>query len=368
MSDPRPQPLQSFDAIDRMVAGYREAQILFAAVRLGLFDALGDGALDAATLAERLEADRRGTRILCDALAALGVLGKEGTGAEGGGQGEADPTGTAGGGTAYRSSPAAREFLTTDSPRSKVPMLLHGAKLYERWAGLVDAVTRGAPVPDERIDPRLMDDEAAFAGAMAAIGRESAVTTVDALVRVGALEGVRTALDLGGGPGLYAIELARRVPGLRGVVLDRPATLEVARRNVEAAGLSEPAGSGGTGSVVTTRPGDALEGDLGGPYDLVFTSNFLHIFPPETNRRLVARAATALAPGGRIAVKDFLLDPDRTTPLGGALFAVNMLVGTEGGDSFTVDEVHGWFRDAGLEPEETVDLTAQSRLALARKP
>ncbi|MFP3940217.1 MAG: methyltransferase dimerization domain-containing protein [Thermoanaerobaculia bacterium] len=367
MTDPRPQPLESFEAIDRMVAGYREAQILFAAVRLGLFDALGDGALDAATLAERLGADRRGTRILCDALAALGVLGKEGTGAEGDGQGEADPTGAAGAGAAYRSSPAAREFLTTGSPRSKVPMLVHGAKLYERWAGLVDAVTRGAPVPDDRIDPRLMDDEAVFAGAMAAIGRESAVITADALERLGALEGVRTALDLGGGPGLYAIELARRVPGLRVVVLDRPATLEVTRRNVEAAGLSEPAGSGGTGSV-TTRPGDALEGDLGGPYDLVFTSNFLHIFPPEANRRLVARAAAALAPGGRLAVKDFLLDPDRITPLGGTLFAVNMLVGTEGGDSFTIGEVHGWFRDAGLEPEETVDLTAQSRLALGRKP
>ena len=367
MSDPRPQPLQSFDAIDRMVAGYREAQILFAAVRLGLFDALGDGALDAAALAERLGAERRGTRILCDALAALGVLGKDGAGETGDAPGGTGPAREAGAGAAYRSSPAAREFLTTGSPRSKVPMLLHGAKLYERWAGLVDAVTRGAPVPDDRIDPRLMDDEAAFAGAMAAIGRESAVTTADALEHVGALEGVRTALDLGGGPGLYAIELARRVPGLRMVVLDRPATLEVTRRNVEAAGLSEAAGSGAAGSV-TTRPGDALEGDLGGPYDLVFTSNFLHIFPPETNRRLVSRAAAALAPGGRLAVKDFLLDPDRTTPPGAALFAVNMLVGTEGGDSYSVEEVHGWFRDAGLEPEATVDLTPQSRLALARKP
>lgn len=345
MSDPRPEPLQSFEAVDRMVAGYREAQILFTAVRLRLFDALGDGALDAAALAERLDADRRGTRILCDALAALGVLSREAAGDE----------------PVYRSSPAAREFLTSDSPRSKVPMLLHGAKLYERWAGLVDAVARGEPVPDDRIDPRLADDEAAFAGAMAAIGRESAVTTADALERLGVLDGARTALDLGGGPGLYAIELARRAPELRAVVFDRPATLEVARRNVEAAGLS------GGADRVTTRPGDALEDDLGGPYDLVFTSNFLHIFPPEENRRLVARAAAALAPGGRLAVKDFLLDPERTTPLGGALFAVNMLVGTEGGDSYTVDEVHGWFRGAGLEPEATVDLTTQSRLALGRK-
>ncbi len=341
MAEPGPQPLQTFEAADRMAQGYREAQILFAAVRLGVFDALEEGPAGADALADRLEADHRGTRILCDALAALGLLVKGG---------EVDG--------AYRCSPAAQDFLVSSSPASKVPMLLHGARLYERWAGLLDAVKAGAPVPDGRIDPRLQEDEGGFARAMAVIGREIAGQAVAALERLGLLDGARTLLDVGGGPGVYALEMARRAPELHATVLDRPDTLEVARRNVEEAGLA---------SRMTLRPGDALEGDLGGPYDLIFTSNFVHIFPPEANRRLIRRAADALAPGGHLAVKDFLLDPDRTTPPGAALFAVNMLVATEGGDSYTVEEVHGWFREAGLEPGETVDLTAQSRLALARK-
>lgn len=325
-----------------MVQGYREGQILFTAVRLGVFDALAKEPAGADALAARLDSDPRGTRILCDALAALGVLAKEGSGT-------------------YRCSPAAEEYLLYASPTTKVPMLLHGAKLYERWAGLFDAVKTGTPVPDERIDPRLWGDEAGFARAMGAIGRESAVQTGDALEHLGLLGArgsARTLLDVGGGPAVYALEMVRRSPGLHATVFDRPDTLEVARTNVEEAGLAER---------VSLRPGEAFEDDLGGPYDLVFTSNFLHIFGPEANRRLVRRAAEALAPGGHLAVKDFLLDPGRTTPQGAALFAVNMLVGTEAGDSYSLDEVHGWFREAGLEPGETVDLTPQSRLTVGRK-
>ncbi len=240
-------------------------------------------------------------------------------------------------------------------PASKAAILEHGARLYERWAGLYDAVKTGSPVPDERSDPRLDGGERAFARAMADVGRATAETAVEALEHHGVLEGVERALDVGGGPGLYAIALARARPGLRATVLDRAETLEVARANVAAAGLAER---------VELTPGDALGGPLGGPWDLVFASNFVHIFSPEANRALVRRAAEALAPGGRLVVKDFLLDPGRTTPEGAALFAVNMLVNTEGGDCYTVEEVHGWFREAGLEPGATIDLTPQSRLAV----
>lgn len=338
MSESEASPLETFDPVDRMVQGYREAQIVFTAVRLGLFDAVAKEPAGAEALAARLEASSRGMRILCDALAGLGLLVKEGD--------------------VYRCSPAAAEYLLYAAPATKVPMLLHGAKLYERWAGLFDAVKTGSPVPDDRIDPRLWGDEGGFARAMGAIGRESAVMAADALARLGLLSGARTLLDIGGGPGVYAVEMARRSPSLRVTVFDRPDTLEVARANVEEAGLADR---------VTLRPGDAFEDDLGGPYDLVFTSNFLHVFGPEANRRLVRRAAEVLAPGGHLAVKDFLLDADRTTPPGAALFAVNMLVGTEAGNSYSIEEVHAWLRESGLEPGETLDLTPQSRLTVGRK-
>ena len=86
------------------------------------------------------------------------------------------------------------------------------------------------------------------------------------------------------------------------------------------------------------------------------------------NASLVKRIAGSLAPGGRLYIKDFLLDADRTTPAWSALFGLQMLVSTDGGDCYTVDEVRGWLDDAGLVLEGVSDLTPQSRLAVARRP
>jgi predicted O-methyltransferase YrrM len=323
------------ERLDGIVQGYRAAAVLFAAQRVGVFAALAEGPWSAGELAARLGADRRGMRILLDACAALGLLDKEGE--------------------RYAAGEVAREHLLPGAPRSQAASVRHAARLYARWGHLADAVVEGRPVAEEAIDARLGHDEVEFARAMADVGRRSARVTVEALD----LGGVASALDLGGGPAIYAVEMARSSEGLVVTVLDRPGTLAEARRNVEAAGLADR---------VRLLPGDALADPLGGPYDLVFTSNLVHIYPPEANRRLIARAAAALSPGGRLAVKDFLLDPDRTAPAGGALFAVNMLVATEGGDSYTVEEVAGWAEEAGLTVEGVRDLTAQSRLLVARKP
>jgi predicted O-methyltransferase YrrM len=321
--------------LDAIADGFRDAQLLLTANRLGLFAAIGRGVAGAEELAERLGADRRGMRVLCDALAALGLLDKDAAGG-------------------YRNGELALAHLLPDSPRPRAAMLAHRARIYDRWGKLADAVVGGAPVPDEALDPRLAEDAEAFARAMADVGRESAVATAAALD----LDGVGRLLDLGGGPGLYAIELARRNPGLTAAVFDRPDTVGVARGNIERAGLA-----GRVGTVA----GDLFEDDLGGPWDLVFASNLVHIYSADDNRRLVARCAAALAPGGRLVLKDFFLDPDRTTPAGGALFAVHMLVSTEGGGCYTVEEADGWLTAAGLEPEPAVDLTAQSRLLIGRK-
>jgi predicted O-methyltransferase YrrM len=273
-------------------------------------------------------------RILCDALAALELLEKE--------DGR------------YRNAPVAAAVLVAAAPGSKVAMYRHRERQMAKWAGLYDCVRLGRPTPDEELDPRLAGGARAFAAAMRDVGRDSAALVADALD----LGGVRRLLDLGGGPGTYAIELARRHPELSAVVLDHPETAEVAREAIAAAGLHHR---------VEARGGDAFADDLGGPWDLVLVSNFLHIFPAGANRHLVARCAAALAPGGRLVVKDFLLDPGATSPLFGALFAVNMLVSTEGGDGYTAETVAAWMEDAGLEPQPIVALTEQTRLLAGQR-
>jgi len=326
--------------LDRLAAAYRPAAIFFAALRLGVFETLDRGARSAAELAGDLGADPRGVRILCDALAALEILAKDDDGR-------------------YRNAPLAEESLLPGSPSSKRAMYLHGARQMAKWAGLYDCVRLGRPTPEDEIDPRLAGGAEAFAAAMADVGRGSADKLAEALD----FSGVRRLLDVGGGPGTYAIELARRHPELRATVFDRPETAAVARRNATAAGVADR---------VEARGGDAFADDAfaslpGGPWDLVLVSNLIHIYPPPRNRRLVQRCAAALAPGGRLAVKDFFLDPGATSPLGAALFTVNMLVSTEAGDGYTVEQVAAWMQEAGLQPQPVVELTEQSRVLVGRR-
>ncbi|MGB5891186.1 MAG: class I SAM-dependent methyltransferase, partial [Thermoanaerobaculia bacterium] len=308
----------SSDPIDEITSGYKASQILFTANRLGVFTTLEDGPLSATDLAANMGTDPRATRILCDALASLALLDKSNG--------------------VYSNSEMAGEFLLPDSPKSRSAMLLHAAKLYERWSKLYDVVRTGQPVPDTEIDSRLRGDGRDFARAMADVGRLAAESACEVLD----LSAVRRLLDVGGGPGVYALAFARTNPELRAVILDSEETLEVAQANIARQKLEDR---------VSIRVGDAFVDDLGGPYDFIFISNLVHIYSEKENRKLLTRCAKALEPGGRLAIKDFLLDPDRLSPAGGAVFAVNMLLSTEGGDSYTAEEVQQWLEDAGLQYE-----------------
>lgn len=322
------------DRLDELATAYQGSQILLTASRLGLFSTLGQETRTADELATALEASPRGIRILCDALVSLGLL-------------EA-----AGGG--YCNAELTVRHLLPDSPEPRADMLRHSAKLYARWGYLLDAVKSGAPVPDERLDPSLVGDERQFARAMADSGRRSVAATLRELD----LTGVETMLDVGGGPGIYAIGFAQESPDLEVTIMDSEESLAVAHENIAAAGLTER---------IHLQPGDAFRDHLGGPYDLVLVSNVIHIYSPERNRQLVQRCAESLQPGGRLVLKDFFLDDDRQRPVGGVLFAVNMLVSTEGGDCYTVTEARSWIESAGLEWVRFRDVASRSRLLISQR-
>ncbi len=326
-----PLSIRSVELVDTISAGYQSSQLLLAAHRLGVFEALRDEPRTAASLTGILGADGRATRILCDALVAIGMLGRERE--------------------RYCLTADARECLLPESPNSKYALLSHTARLYEQWGKLFDVVKTGGPVSQDAVDARLEGDAQSFARAMANASRDSAVTTAALL----SLPERGRVLDVGGGPGVFAIEFARKESALDVVVLDRPEALEVARQNVVEAHLTDR---------IELRPGDAFVDDLGGPYDLVFLSNLVHLFSAEENERLLARCAAALVDGGRLVVKDFLLDADRTSPPGGAIFAVTMLLNTEKGDCYTISEVEGWFAAAGVRLETVQEVTVKSRVAI----
>lgn len=314
--------------------GFQMSAPLFAGARLGVFQALGGETLSSDELAKRLNASPRGIRALCDALTALDLLEKDGG--------------------SYRNSDIALRTLLEDAPDSRLALVMHGAMLYDRWASLADAAVRGGSVLDGEPGSGANRDEEAFAKAMADIGRMSAEEVAE---KIG-LAGVRRMIDVGGGPGVYAIAFARREPSLHAVVFDSPGTLEVARRNIAAAGLEDR---------VSTQPGDALNDEFGSGYDLIFLSNFVHMFSAEQNAAIIARCARALNIGGRVCVKDFAIDESRTAPLRSALFTINMLVNTQGGDCYTCGEIVAWFEAAGLAFDSETPVCGNSMLVFGKK-
>ena len=119
---------------------------------------------------------------------------------------------------------------------------------------------------------------------------------------------------------------------------------------------------------VTTATGDYLADDLPGGFDLVFLSAVVHSNSSEENASLIRKCAAALEPGGRVAVMDFVMNDDRTAPATGALFAINMLVATARGDTFTEAEIRGWLAGAGLDQGPRLETPFGSAIVVGRRP
>ena len=316
-----------------MLRGFQASRIALTAVELNVFTAVGKGAA-AEEVASRIGADSRATAILLDALAALGLLEKRGA--------------------TYRNTPDTARYLDEASPENERLATLHTVHMWQTWSTLTECVRAGGSVTAREEKPAEKDWTEAFIAAMARNAAERAPRVAAA---VGA-ERVRRMLDIGGGPGSYAIAFARANPRLRAVVLDKPEVLEIARRHIAAAGFEER---------ITTQPGDLKRDRFGEGYDLALVSNICHMLSPEQNRDLLARAAAALVPGGRLVIHDFILDGDRTSPQAAAVFAVNMLVATAAGNSYTEQEYAAWLQAAGLGEVQRIEIDGPTDLMVARK-
>lgn len=328
---PPEAPAEPPEEFTRLANAWREGRIVLTAVELDLFSALGDGATPT-ELARRLAADPRGIGCLLHALAALGLLEKRGE--------------------SFHNGPVAARFLSAGSPDDRRGALLHNAALWHRWSALTECVRTGRPADR---GPRDATDTESFIAAMHANAMERAPALIAALE----LAGVRRVLDVGGGSGGYAIALARALPQARIEVLDLAGVVPLTARYLAAAGVADRVG---------TRVGDLNADDLGSGHDLVLISAICHMNGAAQNADLIRRAARSLAPGGRVVVLDHILEPDRTAPVAGAIFAVNMLVNTAAGGNYTEAEYFAWMRDAGLGGVTRVRMPGPTGLVVGTRP
>jgi SAM-dependent methyltransferase len=310
----RPSPIHSFEEFRDAVFTYRLPRVILTALELNLFTALDRKTLSIAALAKRLKASRRGLDILCRNLASVGLLLRHGD--------------------RYRNGPLAATQLNQRHPAHRHGYLNLIRDQWNDWSQLTRVVRRGRPVDHE--DPDDPEYRRSFTWAMHHRSLEVA-PRVAAQIN---LKNVETLLDLGGGPGTYALAFLERNRQLRAIVCDRAPALEVAR---------EIAASLKHGRRLSYLPLDFMTKPIPGRYDVIWFSNVLHIYSPEENQQLFRRIRQVLNPGGRLLIQDaFLLDRNGLYPLETNLFAVTMLLFTKTGNTYSVREASAWLRRAGF--------------------
>lgn len=295
--------------------GYWSACALHAGVKLDLFTPLVDLALDANEMAGRTGCDPRGIAMLLDATSALGLLVKSGE--------------------RYALSPFSAEYLVRDSPKYLGHIILHHHHLMDGWNRLGESVRSGAP---NRGDASHSDDEGSRESFLMGM-YNLAMQIAPLIVPQVDLKGRRRLLDLGGGPGTYAIKFCRHNPSLSAVICDLPTTRAFAERVVGQFGLSDR---------ITFQPLDFLHEEIPGGFDVAWLSHILHMLGPDEAASLVKKTAAALEPGAKIMIQEFILDDNRDAPLFPALFSLNMLIGTSRGQAYTQGELMGMLTDAGV--------------------
>jgi predicted O-methyltransferase YrrM len=250
-----------------------------------------------------------------DALVAVGLLGKrQGT---------------------YAVPADVAELLSKDSPAGALPAVRHQGNCLRRWAQLAQVVRNGTPA--ERV-PSIRGQAAdceAFIGAMNCFTAGVGPSIVEKLA---SLEFERL-LDVGGASGTWTVAFLRAAPEATAVLFDLPEVIPMAQTRLARAGLLDR---------VTLVAGDYNVHELPAGADFAWLSAVAHQNSREQNRALYARINAALTAGGTLVIRDIVMEPSRTTPPLGALFAVNMLVATEGGNSYTLDEFHDDLIAAGF--------------------
>jgi SAM-dependent methyltransferase len=308
------KPITTFEAFRDAIAAYRLPRVLIAALELNLFTKVANKTWTIPELAKCLQVSERGLAILCRNLAMAGLLIKKGA--------------------TYRNSRLSATSLNANHPAYRGSYLELLKKHWGDWTRLVECVRTGLPLDHDV--PEEPDYRRRFTWAM----HHRTLEVAPKIAGQVALRGAKTFLDLGGGPGTFAMAFLAKNPGLRATVCDRPDALEVAR---------EVATTHKAGHRLSYLPLDLMKDDIPGTFDVVWYSNVLHIYSPEENQGLFKRVRAALNPGGRLIIQDaFLHDREGLFPEEASLFAVTMLLFTEAGNTYSVAETSEWLKQAGF--------------------
>ena len=319
---------------------YAPPLIISAGVRNKVFDSLEEGAKTPKQLAEETGASARALGILMNALVGLGLLKKDR-------QGE------------YSLTPESAAFLVSKKPGTHAGFFgTIAPQLISRWLQLSDIVRQGRPAVAVNQETEGTEFFSQLVENIIPMSYPPAQRLGDHLNLARVKNEIRV-LDLGAGSGIWGIALAQKSPRVRVTGVDWAGMIPTTKRITQKFGV---------GDRFNYIEGDMLEANFGSGYDIATLGHILHSEGEDRSRELLRKIFRALKSGGTIAIAEWLVNEDRTKPLPSLMFAVQMLVNTEKGDTFSFNEIKNWLEEAGFKKVRKLEAPGPSPLVLATKP
>ncbi|MCK0531304.1 acetylserotonin O-methyltransferase [Sphingobium agri] len=334
------------DHILQIGMGFWASKTLLSAVELGLFTQLADRPMTGPELEKALELHPRATYDFLDALVSLGLLEREGVGADG----------------RYSNTPATALYLDRHSPQYIGGILeMAGARLFRFWADLTPALKTGKPQNEVKISGRSMFDSLyadparleQFMDAMSGVS----MANFEAFARSFDFSRYRTLVDIGGATGQLSCFVAGHQPQMRCASYDLPVVQPIAERRIREAGLR---------GRVTAGSIDFFEDDFPRA-DVITMGMILHDWNLDAKKMLIGKAYQALPPGGAFVAIENIIDDERRQNIFGLLMSLNMLIEFGEAFDFTGADFRQWCLEAGFARCEILPLAGPASAAIAYK-
>jgi len=317
-----------------MVNAFRISRIILTAYELDIFNILNNGPISSPEVAKTTGTNERAIDRLMNALVPIGLLKKLGN--------------------SFSNTDFTTRFLIKGQP-NYMGGLSHIVHLWRTWSTLTEAVREGTSVT---MTQSISDREEGWVESFIAAMHSRGIQQSKEIAAVLDLSQTNSILDIGGGSGVFIFEFIRENPWIKGTIFDLPNVIPITQQYIIREGFKDS---------VTTIAGDYLKDKFGHDYDLILLSAVLHINSPDENMLLISKCAEALSNDGQLVVLDHIMTDDRTGPAPGTFFALNMLVGTEKGDTYTEKEIKSWMQSAGLKYIRRRDTPQGSNLMIGIK-
>jgi ubiquinone/menaquinone biosynthesis C-methylase UbiE len=314
------------NTIREFASSFQKSRILLTGFELDIFTNLDEKGTTSQQVAKNLHLNDHACERLLNALVSLGFLTKHDH--------------------LFFNTEDSFAYLSKKSP-DYLGGLMHTNHLWYTWSNLTLVVKTGKSANPSEFNARGENWLFSFISAMHDRAKKQApmqVANID-------LSGVNSVLDIGGGSGAFSMEFVSRKPEIEATVFDLPNVVPITQKFIEKEGFS---------NRIKTYTGDYTKNDLPKGFDLVFLSAIIHSNSLETNQDLIIKCFRSLNKNGRIVIQDWIMNNDRTLPASGAVFAINMLVGTESGDCFTENEVTEMLTVAGFKNISRIEFESGS--------